>query len=155
MALILCAGFAGVKLIFFAAAIMELHFGFVLKTGFLFQRYFSYCWAVHRSLLPSLPPNLYAKGDTIWSGMSTGPLGSVVLFCALPIHCAPQTHPKVGWGAEKTLTLCKCCSLTAKKSLYYQHCSYHKSKMESHTSYCGENIILPQPKPAHSAIFTS
>lgn len=153
MALILCVGFAGVKLIFFTVAIMDLHFGFVLKTGFLLQRYFSYCWAVHRFILPSLPPKLHAKDDTIWSGMSTGSLGSVVLLCALLIPCAAQTHQ--GWGEEhkRPWHCLSACSLTAKKSPYYQHCSYHKYKMKSHTSYCGEKEFYPSPNQ-HIQLFS-
>lgn len=42
-------------------------------------------------------------------------------LCSFPNPWALPIFWLVGWGAEKALTLCKCCSAVAKTSLYYYH----------------------------------
>lgn len=80
---------------------------------------------------------------SLWSMMPWGvPLVSWVSCpgsVPLPTLCASPASSLVGWGAEKAVALCKCCSVVSKASLCYQHWSQHKSKTQPHPSCCAED----------------
>ena len=92
-----------------------------------------------RTSLPSFFPQLYMLSMMSY-GMEYpfGQLGSAVPAVSPPnLLCTSSLFTgRVGWEAEKALTLCKHCWAITKTSLCYQRCFQHRSKTYPHTSYC-------------------
>ena len=89
--------------------------------------------AITPNILPFLLLHsaLYAEHDVLWSGISLGSVGDSCPSC-VPSQLLVPPQPLAGgagWEAEKALALCKHRSAITRRSLCYQHCFQHKSKI--------------------------
>lgn len=93
------------------------------------------------TILKTLPNLLFvtAEYDIIWHWTSLW----LSCLCPLPTLCLPMAYSGLGcWEKEKTLTLCKQFSATAKTLVSYQHCFSHKFKAQPHRR-CYESELHP------------
>lgn len=69
-----------------------------------------------------------------------GEFGSAVIVVSpLNLHVLNVLSSGTEWEKEKTLMLCKCCSVIVKTLMCYQHSLRHKSKTYHHMGCYEEN----------------
>lgn len=108
-------------------------------------------------LLLLLPTTLCTEHDVTSSEISLWSLGIPYPGCdrlLLPtFHVPPTSLPAWPYKMQKRAHLCKPCSAITKTSLYYQLNVLHKSKTQSHNSYCEESKLHPSPNQHTDSLF--